>query len=644
MPSTSNQYAKKIRNPFTGVTGWPAGTDRWLLYSSWSCEEAETYFRGLASIDAVIAATTDVAPEIDSVRECSPAAAPSLSLPTAPDMTPGSAYEWIVPYSAATAASGQTITLLSMASHAFLTAVTETVSGAKRLKISGTVPSGLSADSSVTITAKQTDNQQTPATKTIHVVVSGSVGPNLPTWETFAYQPITTNTDWPTTDTRVHRGQAIGPKAVLDNGTIHVELWKNFGGSPAHISFSGGPNLINQFDWGRGNGLTIYRGGRTRQVESEGKAVEPAWATPEGAGVGNNPIQVGDTFDNPAVVMAYGNDGTTHYIKVRMMNWAVQNDPTDVILEQWVRLDGRAVHVWTKLTHNRTGDQTQYPARSNEYPNFIVNAPLKYNARVAGDGNLTFLTDWDQTPVHQIENWTAMVPEASADSLGVGLWREGSFASSQFRYAPFDSATDEFANPANYNTSEQHITYDWNGVYYSHHAFIVGTVTQIRAWANAQTDHRNTLSWKFNSRNGRGYFYWENAVDTGFPTPEDGMELTLSGGFRFYFPLVSLLASSVTTLWMRYKAGSGLPTGGYIVAGRVGQSPQDQEKEGSGQMGNFTIVADDTWRTVGIPIPAGGVFPSSNYLNYVRLMFPGNPTGAKLKIAWFNTSNGDPEA
>ncbi|WP_298607985.1 hypothetical protein, partial [uncultured Spirosoma sp.] len=133
---------------------------------------------------------------------------------------------------------------------------------------------------------------------------SGTVAINKPSFDTFDYSPILTNPTWSEYDTRLHRGVPIGDKIVLDNGIIRVEIWKNFGGAPGHISFSGQPNIINQNDWGRGTGMTIYRGGRTRQVEADNKEIQTQWAqawgtTANGGGVGNNPIQIGDTFDNP---------------------------------------------------------------------------------------------------------------------------------------------------------------------------------------------------------------------------------------------------------------------------------------------------------------------------------------------------------
>ncbi|MBN8820753.1 MAG: hypothetical protein J0I82_01905, partial [Spirosoma sp.] len=158
----------------------------------------------------------------------------------------------------------------------------------------------------------------------------GTVAINKPSFDTFDYSPILTNPTWSEYDSRLHRGVPIGDKIVLDNGIIRVEIWKNFGGAPGHISASGQPNIINQNDWGRGTGMTIYRGGRTRQVEADGREIQAQWASAEGGGVGNNPIQIGDTFDNPAVVIQVGRSGNRVYTKSVMMNWAVRNEPTDV--------------------------------------------------------------------------------------------------------------------------------------------------------------------------------------------------------------------------------------------------------------------------------------------------------------------------
>ncbi len=476
---------------------------------------------------------------------------------------------------------------------------------------------------------------------------------NKPSFDTFDYQPITSNLNaWPEYDNTVHRGVAIGEKVTLRNSQIEIQVWKNFGGAVAHVSVPYGPNKINQNDWGRGLATTIYRGGRTRQIESQNKDIQTAWAqawgtTASGGGVGNNPIQIGDTYDNPAVVVQMGYTANMIYTKSVMMNWAVRNDPTDVILEQWVWLDGPAARVKVKMTHNRVMDQTAYEARSNEYPNFIVNAAYKYNAHVGPSGNIEYLTGWNQTPVPNGENWCAMVTDASPAAQGVGLWRPGFYSTSQFRYAPSDHDGEDpnspyafLANPAVYSVANQSIIWDWNGTYYNEYAVLVGSAQTIRSWANAQADPRNTLAWKFNSKNGRGWFHYGKAVDTGYPTPDTGIEVTpISGGtfVDIHWPRVAIAASSVSSLYIRYKASSTWPTSNVLKAGRIGQAANEYD----GQQAAVNLVCDNTWRTVQIPVSS--ISGWSGKIQNVQLTTLSVPAGAKLAIQWINTVNADPE-
>lgn len=490
------------------------------------------------------------------------------------------------------------------------------------------------ADRIWAVVPKTTSTTQPPSTTT------NVASTNKPSFDTFDYTPITSNNTWTSYDSRLHRGVPIGNKVVLDNDSVHVEIWQNFGGAPGHISFPGGPNIINQNDWGRGTGMTIYRGGRTRQVESQGKDVRPEWATPEGGGVGNNPLQIGDTYDTPAVATQVGRSGNTVYTRSVMMNWAVRNDPTDVVLQQWVTIRGYEVDVHTKMTHNRTGDQTQYGSRSNEYPNVIVNANYRYNAHVGPSGLVEYTIGGDQQPIPMARNWYAVVPANNVGSAGLGVWRAGGFSTANFRYAPDDTASDEFANPANYSVSNQNIIWDWNGTYYSHHKFRVGTVQQIKDWAEALPDPRNKLSWKFNNRNGRGYFTYGNGLDTGYPTQDTGIEVrgTEPGGFvDVKFPPVAIAASSVQNLYVRYKANGQWPSSNIVKVGRVGQTPIQYDSQNT----TFSLTTDNAWHTVAIPVSS--ISGWSGTIQNVQFTALSVPSAARLAIQWINTVDADPE-
>lgn len=468
---------------------------------------------------------------------------------------------------------------------------------------------------------------------------STAVAYNKPSFYSFNYLPLTTNPTWPVYDSRKFDGvNDVGYKVVMDNGQVRAEIWKNWGGSVAHISVSGtGVNLINQNkDKGRGGGLTFYRGGRTRQIESQNKEILSAWATPEGGGVGNNPIEIGDVFDNSSEVVAMGRNDTMTYVKTRLYNWAVRNDPTDMYLERWVTLSGKEVKIRWKVVGNRENDKTPYEARSQEMPNLYVNYPWRTAAFVGGDGNLQYLSDSDQQPFSIKEPWVAMVNGSSSSATGIGLHRSGMYRINQKTQGGDGSG--EFDARAGYTNAEQHLQIDWNGQYYGDHSFYVGSVSEIRTWANAKPNPRNKLSWKFNSTNGRGYFWYHNAHDGGYPTPDTGVEIVsdVTGYHEINWPNVSIAASSVTNLYMRYKAEPGYSTQANIVVGQPGEAPTTEAAHTTG----FTLICDNTWRTVTIPVSSvpgyGGTIARMRMANY------GANTSSKLTIAWINTTNAEP--
>ncbi|MCX6218332.1 hypothetical protein [Spirosoma sp.] len=479
----------------------------------------------------------------------------------------------------------------------------------------------------------------TVSTGTTPVITSAA---NLPSWETFDYQPITTNTTWTEFDSRVDKfGKQVGEQASLELNGITVRVRKRHGGAPTHISRPGGSNMINIHDLGTMNGYALYRGGLISPNPSA--VINTQWAQPPSGGVGNDPIQHGDVYDNPSEILAYGRNATTIYTKTAMKNWAVQNETTDAIMEQWVKADPVAdyvVHVYTKVTYNRTDDKNFYEFEAQEYPCVYTGAAYRRLRYVDANGNLNQLENQaGQFDLNIRKPWVAL-ENVYDNTKAIGLWSPGMYLSTQWQKSVEDGA-DEFSNGAGYTANRAFIQAAWNDVWYGHHAFIVGDANKIRTWAEAQPDPRNKISWKFNERNGIGHFGIKNGVTSGFPTPNTGVEITKTTSqneFYIKWPYMAVPATGISKLYMYYKA-TGPSTNRVLRFQKSGQQEIDAQQ--ANQEVQFQTINDNTWRTAEINVGSNGGW--NNTISLLKLLDANQPEGAKITIGWFNTSNTDPE-
>lgn len=539
--------------------------------------------------------------------------------------------------------------------------------GATGLSYSWSRPSYSASGQSVTLTAPQTNgtfDYMATASKsgcaaqsaTKLVTVSGCAGSaivtNKPSFDTFDYQPITSNADWPGFDSRTApAGEAglngpVGEYAELDNGTVRVRVLKRYGAAPGFISQSGGQNFINIHDLGTVNGMTLYRGGLTspnpNAVINAQWAPNPTLPFPSN-GTGNDPIQMGSTFGNSSPVVAIGRTANMIYTKTLFKNWPVQDETTDISMEQWVTLvNTRGIRVYYKITCNRLDDQAFYDARQQEFPTFYVRYAYATGAYIGEGGSVQYVSSPNNTEFYMSKPFVAMMPGQSASDVGIGLYGWGNYKSAHSS-ANSQQGGDDLTNGRGQSAMNVPMHFDWNGTYYGYHDFIVGTIGQMQDYVNAQgPDPRNTFAWKFNARNGRGRFVYGQGKDTGFPTPDTGVKISRlpnSTGFvDFHWPKVAIPASSVSKIYVRYKASSNWPSTGMAIAGRLSQvNPSDF----ANQKVNFSLTCNNTWQTVEIPV--NSINGWSNTISNLQLTFLDVPTSADLTIQWVNTVNADPE-
>lgn len=303
--------------------------------------------------------------------------------------------------------------------------------------------------------------------------------------------------------------------SYIENKEIRLGVDLNMGGSITYLApvSDKAKNVVNSADLGRQIQLSYYSG--PVPYQPPGAVISQQWQ-----GLGWNPIQSGDFYNNASKILAFENSGDHLYLKCIPMHWPLKNVPGECVCEVWLTLDHSTVKAKCRLTNNRP-DHTQYLGRAQELPAVYVNAPYYHLMTYRGDepfesrplteiknrldkeGNWT---SWNAT-----EHWAAQVDD---QQWGLGIWSpvtsrfSGGFFSQPGVGGPSDSPTGYIA-PNRTEILDYNIVYDYNYV------LILGSLEHIRKYA---TDHAHQIQqpvWRFlNDRQG-----WSLAqdVDTGWP-------------------------------------------------------------------------------------------------------------------------------
>jgi hypothetical protein len=302
--------------------------------------------------------------------------------------------------------------------------------------------------------------------------------------------------------------------SFIDNGVIRLGADLNLGGAITWLSRSGSDqNLVNSWDFGRQIQMSYYSGPVPFAVGD--KQPLPHWA-----GLGWNPIQVGDAFGNASRIRKHTNDGKTLYVKCVPMHWPLDNVPGECTFECWFDLDGPAVHARCRLVNDRP-DHTQYPARGQELPAVYTNGPWYRLMTYAGDKPFTndALTriekkqgepgpwsHWAAT-----ESWAALVDD---DDFGLGIYSPvrchftGGFAGKPGKGGAHDDPTGYIAP----NATE---ILDWNVTHEYRYDLILGNLPDIRAYVYAHAPKPTPPSYRF--EHDREGWWYHNATDAGWP-------------------------------------------------------------------------------------------------------------------------------
>ncbi|MCY7356294.1 MAG: hypothetical protein LH609_02275 [Rudanella sp.] len=294
---------------------------------------------------------------------------------------------------------------------------------------------------------------------------------------------------------------------TIENGIIKVGVDSYYGGSISYVSTVGGINMVNNFDLGRQFQIALYGGPSNFSQNGH-----PYWA-----GLGWNPLQAGDVSGNPAKVLAFEKQANLLYVKTMGIQFALNNVSSEVTIEHWVRLIGNVVKVHAKIVLNRP-DKTQYQARTQEFPCLYVNGV--YNTIHAYQGSNPYANE----PITKLsppiemaylrpvtEPWMAATDK---NGFGIGLFVPYNY---QWTKAFFGDQLNggEFDNTAGYVANTRFEVLDHNLVHEWDYDIVVGNINDIRKYVYEQPRLAPTIKYTFdNSRKG---WYYNNAIDTGWP-------------------------------------------------------------------------------------------------------------------------------
>lgn len=271
---------------------------------------------------------------------------------------------------------------------------------------------------------------------------------------------------------------------VVDNGILKVKADLLMGGAISYLSKSSdNKNLVNIYDRGRYIQQSYYAGSAINRL-AEGQ--HPSWSPWNW-----NPIQVGDVYNNSSPVLASSFTDSTIYTKTQPLLWDMNNELAQCHMEMWLSLRGNTVHVKNKLTVFRTDNRWSDIPRHQELPAVYIIGDL-YNLYTY-TGNAPFTSaapnkitnagpPWAYwtTPEH----WAALV---DANNWGVGVYNGlSTYFVGGYNGAQGGGAT---SSSTGYMSPLRTETIGKNAVYEYEYDLIVGTLTQIRAFAYAKKNY-----------------------------------------------------------------------------------------------------------------------------------------------------------
>lgn len=314
------------------------------------------------------------------------------------------------------------------------------------------------------------------------------------------------------------------------------------------------------------------------------------------------------------------------YSKTRMKLWPLDNELSDAVIERWARLNGRAAEVFRKVTMSRS-DKTFYAADQQERPCFMINGSQRnivfYNGSAPWTRAAVTVTNGyetvggvyqphEQTPFHVSEPWIGVqVGTVGSEMLVAALYCPDGYRMCYTHYAQNDTGTTDLENACTYLANSPMAIIDSDATYYWRHAYILGTVDQIRDYVYAQARQAKP-DWSFTMANGRNDFHPWKSTDQKMPFPQDSWRVVMQDHeSKLVSAMGSWAASGITNLKIQ-MAYTGSRSSLFALWLRSGQKPAgfnpDRPSQESLRWPNGTIAgpAYDA-QSITFPVTGDGV-------------------------------------
>ena len=421
---------------------------------------------------------------------------------------------------------------------------------------------------------------------------------------------------------------ASGVETYLDNGLVKVGIDLAKGGSITYLSKSGtNDNIINDHDLGRQIQQSYYSGPQPYNPSNNASPNWPNWPW--------NPIQTGDCYGHPSVVLEDTNTGQMLYVKCRPMQWALNNVPGECTFESWISAEGNVVTVSNRLVNLRTDTTEQFAGRDQELPAVYTIGRLYRLFTYAGDAPFTggAVTNLPIVPPpwqawRATESWAALL---DVNGWGLGVYHPGAvrfiggFAGTPGSGGPSDNPTG-YISPLHVEILDSNIEYTYS------YCLILGTLQEIRDWVYAQA-YRPGADYHF--CRDRQHWSYRQTTDTGWPL-NGRLRVNLdSTDPQMWSPPCAFFATNVPKLYIRAAYQIAHPTG--RATGQLFWETWDDSAFSEARSLRFPIVADGQFRTYELSLIA-----SNNYSGLIcglRLdPAASGQAGDYADIAWISAS------
>ncbi len=392
----------------------------------------------------------------------------------------------------------------------------------------------------------------------------------------------------------------FGAESYLDNGVIKIGVDLGKGGSITYLSPSGTTsNIINNYDLGRQIQQSYYSGPQPYNPSNNMHPGWPNWPW--------NPIQTGDVYYNPSLVLTHSNDDQTFYVKCRPMQWALNNVPGECTFESWITLNGKVATVSNRLVNFRTDTVQQFAARDQELPAVYTIGKLFRLVSYAGHAPFTggAVTTFPTTPPpwrywRATESWAALL---NTTNWGLGVYHPGAvrfiggFSGTPGSGGPNDAPTG-YISPIHQEVIDSNIEYT-----YTYH-LILGTLAEIRNWVYARP-YRPACDFVFDTD--RKHWRYEQTTDSGWPLVNQRVRVNLnSGDPQMWSPNTAFAAANAPKLYIRAAFQIANPAG--RANGQVFWEKNSTGGLSEAQSIIFPVLADGQYHTYELDLAATGTW------------------------------------